>query len=686
MDRQSRPAIPDSRERPTEWVRLGIGLGAAVFFLVALLSYLLLPRTPAALQQRARELTTAVLCLFAFGLERTRRREASLLALFAIWLEPTLAISWRGTLAAESLLVYPPLVVFSGLLIGDSMPLGIALATAAALLGGVGLHRVWDGLPFLPRDELHWYFVSTGVNLVSALLTRAGLNAYQRAISVSEAARSRYTQLFESAPDGLVALDAAGRISEANPAAARLLGQRREALVGQRFSDVLAAAGAATAFDPALARPGAPLLVELSGAQPRWFEISSQTAEPGDDSGALLVVRDVGQRKQLEARMAHTQRLETVGLLAGGVAHDFNNLLTAVGGYAAILQEKPDPDTQELAGEILQAQARGTSLTRQLLAFARRDLQRPSVIDLASTVSGTARLIERLLGEQHRLTLTCEGMVPVLADPSSVEQVAVNLASNARDAMPGGGTVAISICSLEGRAAARLGSTLPSGPQAMLEVADSGVGMSADVRARIFEPFFTTKPRGQGTGLGLSTVHGIVAQSGGQIAVESAPGAGARFRVFLPLLARPLGALSSGARIAAPRGRERVLLVEDDRAVRDLSLRALTGAGYQVSAAYCGEEALRLAAGSQFDLLLSDVVMPGMGGPALAERLRVAQPGLCVLFVSGYFETAQPGTLDPQRNLLHKPFTAEQLLVRVRGTLDGGGDIGTPPRGARKTA
>jgi signal transduction histidine kinase len=387
----------------------------------------------------------------------------------------------------------------------------------------------------------------------------------------------------------------------------------------------------------------------------------------------VRVVREAAEREALEERLRHAQRLETVGQLAGGIAHDFNNLMTAIGGNASVLVAHADPEVRELARDIEDAQRRGAGLTRQLLAFARREVRRPEPLDLVEAICGTGRLLERILGEQHRLELRSSGEVPVLADRGQLEQVAVNLVKNARDAMPRGGVVRVAVRALDRAEAAALGSSLDAPRQALLEVSDEGQGMSPDVAARAFEPFYTTKPRGQGTGLGLATVHGIAAQSGGQVALDTAPGHGATLRVFLPL-GRAVAARAASAPAPAPAGGpERILLVEDDPHVRHLAHRVLDRAGYDVTVAASGAEALQAFPGApEPRLLLTDVAMPGMSGPDLAARLRAAAPDLRVLFMSGYYDAALADTaaLDPARELVEKPFSPDVLLRRVRAALD----------------
>jgi len=394
---------------------------------------------------------------------------------------------------------------------------------------------------------------------------------------------------------------------------------------------------------------------------------SRRRALEGSERARLRLVAETTERRALEEQLLHAQRLETVGLLAGGVAHDFNNLLTAIGGNAELLVADPSPETRELAREILDAQRRGTALTRQLLAFARRDVRRPERLDLAATVREMERLLSRLLGERNRLELRAGGTVPVLVDRSQLEQVVVNLVTNARDASAPGAAVTVEVR----RSASGewpTGGAAPAAPHAVLTVQDRGAGMTAETRARIFEPFFTTKPRGQGTGLGLSTVHGIVAQSGGAVTVDSVPGAGTTFRVHLPLAPEVAPAEPAAAGPAAgPGAGERVLLVEDDPGVRTLLERALRAGGYDPVACASGVEALAVldAPGARPRVLVTDMAMPGMSGVEVAGRIRERLPGLPVIFMTGYFEAA--GAEDGE--ILRKPFGPEALLRRVREVL-----------------
>jgi signal transduction histidine kinase len=441
------------------------------------------------------------------------------------------------------------------------------------------------------------------------------------------------------------------------------------------MAEVLAAAGLVEPLDISRARPGAPVVVKLGRAEaPLTYEISvGQELDAPQLGHRLLVVRDVTASRLMEERLGHAQRLETVGQLAGGVAHDFNNLLTVIGGNAAMVADSGDPEVRESAQEILEAQERGSTLTRQLLAFARRDVRQPERVDLRSIVAGITRLLGRLLGERHRLVVAAGVPVHVFADRGQLEQLTINLVTNARDAMPGGGEVALTVRAVELAEAARLGSDLEAPRQALLEVADRGIGMSPETRARIFQPFFTTKARGQGTGLGLANVHWIVTQSGGRIALETALGQGSRFRVFLPVVeAAPEGAQATPEQAPHRTGTERVLLVEDDAAVAAMAQRVLARAGYRVAVVPDAERAQALLPDAAFDLLVSDVRLPGISGTELAGWLRRRQPGLRVLLVSGYADV-EPGADAPgPAPLLRKPFTPDELLERVRSVLAAG--------------
>ncbi|HVW00123.1 MAG TPA: response regulator [Planctomycetaceae bacterium] len=418
----------------------------------------------------------------------------------------------------------------------------------------------------------------------------------------------------------------------------------------------------------------------------RWFAGRGQAR--WDKHGRLIrmagSIRDLTEQKKLEEQFRQSQKLEAIGRLAGGIAHDFNNLLTAIMGYAGMmLDEVPasDPLHEGLA-EITRAGERAAILTRQLLAFSRKQVVSPIVLDLQSVVKDMERMLRRVIGENIELvTRAAEAPLLVKVDPGQLEQVLMNLVVNARDAMPGGGrlTVETERVTIDEREVAAYSGGLP-GEFVRLSVADTGVGISDDIRARLFEPFFTTKQSGQGTGMGLATVFGIAQQNGGWVEVESEPGAGAAFRVYWPRPAeqQPTPVVPR-AHITAPRGREAVLVVEDEGGVRGLVCRILRSGGYDVLEARDGVEALLLCEdrNRSIQLLVSDLVMPAMSGPELARRASEHRPELKVLYISGYMDAEQipPELADSGVPLLQKPFSPQELLRRVRELLDATADI-----------
>jgi signal transduction histidine kinase len=394
-----------------------------------------------------------------------------------------------------------------------------------------------------------------------------------------------------------------------------------------------------------------------------------------------------------EEQLRHAQKMEALGRLAGGIAHDFNNLLTVILSCGdSLLADPGAPEAREDVEEIRHAAQRATELTRQLLAFGRQQVLQPSVTSLNDVVAEAEKLLRRLLGEDVQLVARgASGLWPVLVDPGQMQQVIVNLAVNARDAMPGGGKLTIETGNVtldETYASQHVGVT--PGPHVMLAVSDTGSGMDRETQARIFDPFFTTKERGKGTGLGLSTVFGIVKQSGGHIWVYSEPGRGSAFKVYFPRVEREDAAVAAAAAAAAAagagatpdeppagslRGSETILLVEDDEQVRAVARRALDRYGYCVLEATGVHAALELCASYEgpIHLLLTDVVMPGMSGRKVAARVVASRPSTQVLYMSGYTEDAivHHGVLDPGIAFVAKPFTPEGLARKVRAVLDG---------------
>ncbi len=389
--------------------------------------------------------------------------------------------------------------------------------------------------------------------------------------------------------------------------------------------------------------------------------------------------REMEERQKLEAAYRQSQKMEAMGVLAGGVAHDFNNLLTVINGYSEVLQGRLPAHSplQEMLGQIAAAGERAALLTSQLLAFSRKRVLEPKVLNLNSVVQDIAKLLRRVIGEDIELRLFLDPQLGELrADPGQLGQVLLNLAVNARDAMPKGGALTIRTANVELHQHHRsVLITASPGHYLMLEVADTGCGMDEATRARAFEPFFTTKEAGKGTGLGLSTVYGIVTQSDGHIEVASEPGRGTAFRLLFPI-ADDISTCRAAIETLPPlAGNETVLLVEDEAAVRELVRFTLEAQGYHMLEAKSGDEAFRLALehGGEIHLLVTDLVMPGMDGRQLAERLRIGRRSTRVLYVSGYAGDAllrYGGSHGDAALLLQKPFTPRDLLVRVREVLD----------------
>lgn len=406
-----------------------------------------------------------------------------------------------------------------------------------------------------------------------------------------------------------------------------------------------------------------------------------------DETGALayleVFAEDITQRRVLERQLRMAQKMEAIGRLSGGIAHDFNNLLGVIIGYSQVMKRSLGPahSSYEHAEEIEKASQRAVSLTRQLLAFSRQQVLEPAILNLNGLVTDMEKMLPRLIGEDIKLNLTLEPTLgQVKADQSQVEQVLMNLAVNARDAMPGGGKLTIQTANVELDVAyTREHPGSKPGRYVMLAVTDTGIGMDPETQAHIFEPFFTTKERDKGTGLGLATVYGVVKQSGGYIAVDSEKGKGASFSVYLPRVEQTVeGSEASSPKPLSVRGSETILLVEDAEPLRKLANMFLKDNGYQVLTACDGEEALQVARrhAGPIQLLLTDVVMPGINGRVLAERLAPWQPGMKVLYMSGYTDSfiSGHGVLEPGTHLLHKPFTEEALARKVREVLETHGD------------
>ena len=390
--------------------------------------------------------------------------------------------------------------------------------------------------------------------------------------------------------------------------------------------------------------------------------------------------RSQSEHKQLEERLRQAHKMEAVGRLAGGVAHDFNNLLTIIRGHGDLLLDRPDVDTaqQHSIDQIQKAAGKAVSMTRQLLAFSRMQVLQPRVLDLNAVLSDMAKMLPRLIGEDIEYAFLPEAkLAPVKADPGQIEQVIMNLVVNSRDAMPHGGTITVRTRNVfMDEAEASQHSPMTAGHYVLLSVSDTGEGMSPETKAHIFEPFFTTKEVGKGTGLGLATVYGVVKQSGGFVWVDSAPGKGATFEIYLPQVAEPAEKLEAEPKPAAvPRGSETILVVEDETDVRDLACEFLQVSGYSVLEASNGFEAIELLArySGKVHLVLSDVIMPRMGGTELAEQLKIARPATKILLMTGYSEYCN-GPKQPafsQMLILQKPFSRASLVEKIREVLSG---------------
>ncbi len=511
----------------------------------------------------------------------------------------------------------------------------------------------------------------------------------KRAEEALRRSEAGFRSVVEDAPYGIYRASTAGRFLQVNPALQKMLGYElaEELLRRDLTSDIFRHAGEYQRLTELLTRAeeikdvemewkrqdGTPITVRCSGRRindengvPAYFEVFAD---------------DVTEKRVLEKQLRMAQKMEAIGRLSGGIAHDFNNLLGVIIGYSGVLKKNLSENTAlcEHALEIEKAGRRAASLTKQLLAFSRQQVLTPAVLSLNTLASDMEKMLPRLLGEDIEVSLALDSELGnVKADQSQIEQVIMNLAVNARDAMPMGGKLKIQTSNVElDETYTRNHPGSKAGNYVMLAVTDTGTGMDAGTLTHIFEPFFTTKERGKGTGLGLATVYGIVKQSNGYIGVDSAPGKGTSFQIYLP---RHVGEpateeqkTDSGEKLS---GSETILLAEDAEPLRKLAQTFLEASGFRVLSAESGEQALAVAAryGGTFDLLLTDVVMPGMNGRVLAEQLLPRQPGMKVLYMSGYTDSfiAGHGVLEPGTHLLHKPFTEEVLIRKVREMLDGG--------------
>jgi len=511
----------------------------------------------------------------------------------------------------------------------------------------------------------------------------------QEALKKSEERLHAQTRILNSILDGIgegvIVVDAGGRTLLFNSEAQRVLGARMHDVAPEHWAQVYGLY--LTDGRTLMAGAESPLVLAMHG-QPRVemeaiiknggvpearvaIVATPLRSDSGEITGAIALLRDVTQKRSLEELLVHSQKMEAVGQLAGGVAHDFNNLLAVIEGSGELaLEELTDHVAREDVADMVAAAKRAAALTRQLLAFSRREAARPEPLDLAVVVRDVEKMLRRLIGEHITLlTRIEENVSAITADHNQIEQVLVNLCVNARDAMPSGGTLCIELREL----ATAVGA--PGTRSVALRVIDTGTGIEPEVQKRIFEPFFTTKEVGKGTGLGLSMVYGIVTQNGGQISVESALGRGTTFTIVFPLTSLD-GVRSRDSLVPRSRGRGSgtVLLVEDDPSVRSITARILRRQGYVVVEVSRPSEARAFSElGDEIDLLLTDLVMPEISGVKLADELTLRRPGLRVLYMTGYAGAAlsmgEADVLDPEERVIQKPFTSDALLDRVRAAM-----------------
>ncbi|MBX9678810.1 MAG: PAS domain S-box protein [Gemmataceae bacterium] len=540
---------------------------------------------------------------------------------------------------------------------------------------------------FASRDAVFARSANGNVSQIIGIAT--DVTDQKRAESAIRESEARFRKVFENAATGIAITDLAGRLERCNPEYCRLLGYEESALLGKTFSDFVHPEdrGENLILMRELIEGRLPAIeienrYQCKNGKDAWVRkfVSLLTDENSKPTQMLALVTDTTERKAAEAQLRQAQKMEAVGRLAGGVAHDFNNLLTIINGFAEIaLSRATDPGLVEPIRMIRDAGAQAASVTQQLLAFSRKSMLAPKVIDLGEVVRDTERLLRRLLGEDIAFATKLGSDIPnVKLDPSLLTQILVNLAVNARDAMPKGGSLTLSTSTISMPRPDGTHARLPAGDYVMVTMQDTGVGMPADIQARIFEPFFTTKDVGKGTGLGLAVVLGIVEQSGGSIEVRSQSDQGTTFEICFPAASKTLRQVADAATTTpAARGKERLLLVEDEEAVRVMAAFALRSQGYHVLEAVHGKEAIRVIErdGRHIDMLVTDVVMPEMGGRELAETLKKKFAQLRILFVSGYTDDAvmRHGVEHQDMHFLPKPFTPLSLTKKVREILDAPG-------------
>jgi two-component system cell cycle sensor histidine kinase/response regulator CckA len=623
-------------------------------------------------------------------------REAEQLRAVAVWHAPSVEV--REFEAQTRSSRFPPGIGLPGRIWATGEPAWIADVTQdtnfprarVAALGG--LHGAF-GFPITVGAEIVGVvecFIRTIRRPDNALLDMVASVGSQvgqfierrRAEQQLRTKAAEYRLLFDANPAPMWVFDAETlRILAVNDAALRQYGYSREEFLSLTILDIRPPEDRERLLqlrrDPSGPRRYSELRHRKKDGTIIDVEVSADSLVFAGRPARIVLVQDVSHRKLLEEQLRQAQKMEAVGRLAGGIAHDFNNLLTVIGGHSELLLHELDAeDTRR--GDVLTIQEAGEragELTRQLLAFSRKQVLEPQVLDLNGLLRDSERLLRRLLTENLELRIVLAPEIGrIRADPVQLRQVVLNLVVNARDAMPDGGLLTLETqnADIDAEYTARHG-LVSAGRYVLLAVSDTGVGMDAETKGRIFEPFFTTKERGRGTGLGLATVYGIVQQSGGFIWVYSEPGRGATFKVYLPRVDAEVTAESERPVPESPRGSETIVLVEDDKQVRDLAERALERQGYTVRTAANAAEAMRLleSDAGPVHLLVTDVIMPGMNGRELAERLALFYPDLKVLYVSGYTDDVivRHGMLGPDTSFLQKPFTPDALARKVSQVL-----------------
>ncbi len=673
--RPDRFAFSDTRR----WVLIGTSIGTVAYGLLAAVHIASNGWQPASNQIL---LLVAALASTIGGLVARRGFvfAGGMTAIVGCWCEFMSNLLTTSEFPSPSLLAAAPVLVASTLLLRPRHSAIFALVTVAGTWPVVLLSPALQATG-LTSATLYWLTSHSVVTMAVWSLVTLGFSIVDRAFVEVVRKERALAETINKAPDGILVLDVDGMVQMTNPAAEALLDVRGDACVGRPIAEVIRRAGPKDADALPLAdahtdERARSMSFERADGQRMELDVTWRAMEGGRRQ---LVLRDVSERvradqarREMETQLAHSQRLEAVGQLAGGIAHDFNNILTIVGASAEVMRaEMTDDRFAPLLDDIMAAQERGATLTRQLLAFARREVVQPLVFDLSAHVLTLRRLLQRVAGEQARISCDVEPDCRIRADVGQMEQALVNLVSNARDAMPDGGTCHLSVVRM----------TNDDGDTwVRVRVTDEGHGMDAATQARAFEPFFTTKPRGRGTGLGLAAVHGMVLQSGGRADIESKRGKGTSVILEFPFAMAP-AALPVAETPAVRQGNGAMILVaEDDDGTRATVARMLGRLGHSVILAPDGQQALRLAEqhADRIDLLLTDVMMPGMSGPQLTARLRARGQMLPVIFMSGYPEDAlaEAEGLCIETDFLPKPFTSAVLSRKVTDK------VATSPRAA----